>query len=161
VLHRCFADANQDRDEFAAFSCWDGDPGAVWAEEAENYVRGWVLGQALHTLAFREEDGALLAVSAFDPRVIAVPLLEPIEQPAWHLQCVAVRLEDQGRGLSEAIFRQTLSAMREMDPDRILVTANVHKRNLASLRACEKAGFSVFRSHGHSYVELLGEVTSP
>jgi RimJ/RimL family protein N-acetyltransferase len=153
-----FATVERDANDFAHFQCWNGDPGLPWVEEAENYVRAWVLRRSENVLAFRDEGGALVAVSAFDPRVILVPIVNPVEHPGWHLQVVAIRLDQQGHGLSREIFTGTFAAMKSVDPNRVLYTANVHKDNRPSLRAGAAVGLLQFRRKDAFYLELLGEV---
>lgn len=144
--------------EFAAFCCWDGDDATPWAEEAENYVRGWALQHAEHVLAFRDNGGSLVAVSAFDRRVIAVPLVAPQDHPGWHLQVVAVDIDHQGRGVFGDVMSATYDAMRSLDPDRVLVTAHVHRDNEHSLKACRRHGLLPFVGLDEHYLVLLGEV---
>jgi RimJ/RimL family protein N-acetyltransferase len=157
-LLRTAARVDDDEDDFASFSCWDGDASKPWAEEAENFIRAWVLRKVEFVLAFREEKGGdLVAVSAFDRRTIGVPLLKPSDQPGWHLQVVAVRLEAQGKRLAARIMSETFAAMREIDPSRILCTANVHRQNGVSLRACARAGFFHY-GEMDDYIRVLAEV---
>jgi RimJ/RimL family protein N-acetyltransferase len=160
-LKRAHASREVDEDAFASFSCWDGNPGTPWIEEAENYVRGWVLSNAQHVLTFRDTGGRLLAVSAFDERVISVPLVAPADHPGWHLQVVAIDLEHQHRGLARDVLDQTLDAMHELDPERVLVTAHAHRDHRASLKVCANAGLVRFIPKDADYWILLGEVPKP
>jgi RimJ/RimL family protein N-acetyltransferase len=160
-LQRTFASREADADDFAAFSCWDGNPNAPWIEEAENYVRGWVLSNARHVLAFRDGEGHLVAVTACDERVVSVPLVAPADHPGWHLQVLAIELSYQRQGLSRDVLARTLDAMREIDPARALVTAHVHKDHDASLRSCAQAGLTRFFLKDDDYWVLLGEVPIP
>lgn len=160
-LQRTRASRDDDEDDFASFSCWDGNPHTPWIEEAENYVRGWVLRSAKHVLAFRDKEGHLVATSAFDERVISVPLVAPVDHGGWHLQVVAVELGHQRLGLSRQIFTQTLEAMHELDPARSLVTASAHRDHHASLKACAQAGITPFFLKDAHYWVLLGEVPIP
>jgi RimJ/RimL family protein N-acetyltransferase len=153
-----FATRDRDEDSFARFHCWDGNSDAPWVEEVENYVRAWLLREAEHALAFRDDGGDFIAVAGFDPRTIFVPIVEPVAHPGWHLQVVAVRLESQRQGLSQEVFSGTFAAMREVDPGRVLYTATAHRENTASLRAAALAGLLPFRRKDEHYVELLGEV---
>ena len=146
-----------DVDDLAAFACWDGDPAKPWEEEVENHIRGWVLRQHEHVLTFRHA-GELVAVSAFDPRFVGLPLVRPIDQPAWHLQVVAVRTESQGAGLVSEVLAGTFAAMQSVDTSRVLITATAHRENAKSLRVCAKVGLTWFRDIDEHYVELLGEV---
>jgi RimJ/RimL family protein N-acetyltransferase len=157
-LQRIRATREDDEDDFASFSCWDGSTTTPWIEEAENHVRGWLLSNAKYALAFRDEEGHLVATSAFDERVISVPLVAPVDHPGWHLQVVAIDLEHQRRGLSRQILAQTLEAMHEFDPTRVLVTANVHREHRASLKVCARAGLTRFIPKDDQYWTLLGEV---
>jgi hypothetical protein len=144
--------------EFDAFACWDRDPAAVWAHEVENYIRGRLLWRFENiTLAFRE-DGELVAVSSFYPSVIGLPLVEPVEQPSWHLDVLAIRLERQRAGLAAEIFQQTFAEMRDEDQERILVTGFVHRENRPSFVACERAGLTRLTPRDDDYWIVLGEV---
>jgi hypothetical protein len=153
-----FASLNDDEDEFAAFTCWDSSPGAPWVEEVENYVRAWVLRDAPHVLALRNERGDLVAVAAFDERTISVPRVAPVDHPGWHLLVVAIRLEDQRRRLSREVFSAVFEAMREVDRERSLYTAYAHREHRASLRACKCVGLLPFWPKDNHYWILLGEV---
>ncbi len=157
-LHWSFASREHDESDFARFQCWDGDERLPWVEEAENYVRASVLRHSQYVLAFRDQNDDLLAVSAFDPRVVLVPIVNPIEHPAWHLQVMAIRLDQQRRGLSAGVFKGTFAAMRSVDPHRVLYTANVHKDNRPSLKAGVAVGLWPFQKKDDHYLELLGEV---
>lgn len=148
----------EDEDEFAGFSCWDGAAGTPWVEEVENYVRGWVLRDARYVVALSNEDGELVAVAAFDERSIGVPLVAPVDHPGWHLLVVAVRLDQQNRGLSKEVFDCVFEAMRSVDPERVLYTAYVHRENRASMRACARVGLLPFHPKDEHYNTLLGEV---
>lgn len=151
-------DEGEDEDDFASFCCWDGSPSAPWVEEVENYVRGWVLRDARHVLALRNEDGELVGVAAFEERTIGVPLAAPVDHPGWHLLVVAIRLEDQRCGLSGDVFAAVFEAMRAVDANRVLYTAYVHRDNQASLRACGGVGLLPFQPKDDHYWILLGEV---
>jgi GNAT superfamily N-acetyltransferase len=144
--------------EFDAFSCWDGDPAAVWAHEVENYIRGRLLWRFDSiTLAFREH-GELVAVSSFFGSSIGLPLVEPVEQPTWHLDVFAVRLDRQRRGFATEVFQQTFAEMRQEDLERILVTGYVHRDNDLSFIACERAGLTRLIPRDDDYWIVLGEV---
>jgi RimJ/RimL family protein N-acetyltransferase len=156
-LHRSFATRVLDTDEFATFRCC-GEPEEPWVLEAENYIRGFVLGHATWVLSFRDASGELIAVSAFDRRVIEVPLIRPERHEGWHLQVLAVSLQHQGRGLAKQVFEGTFGAMREIASDRVLVTANVHRENAASRVAAERSGLLPLQPLDEHYWVLLGEV---
>lgn len=144
--------------DFAAFSCWDGDDATPWIEEAENYVRGFVLRRAENVLAFRTAENELVAVSAFDERTIHVPIVNPVAHDGWHLQVVAIDCDHQKRQLSRQIFEATFAAMRDRDPSRVYVTARVHKDHSNSAKACDAVGLSLLRPNDEHYLILLGEV---
>jgi hypothetical protein len=147
-----------DATEFDAFACWDGDAAAVWAHEVENYIRGRLLWRFENiTLALREE-GELAAVSSFYASTIGLPLVEPVEQPSWHLDVLAVQLQRQRVGLAAEVFEQTFAEMRTEDQDRILVTGFVHRDNAASFAACERAGLMRLIPRDNDYWIVLGEV---
>jgi acetyltransferase (GNAT) family protein len=149
-----------DDGEFAAFGCWNGDPGQPWAAEVENYVRGTLLRQPdTRILAFREE-GELVAVSAYYKRTIGVPALNPTEHDAWHLEVVAIRLDRQGEGLSHEVIEQTLRAMREEDPGRVLVTAVAHRDNIGAFAACAHFDLLQYVQQDPDYWVLVGELPS-
>lgn len=147
-----------DAEEFAAFVCCDRETADPWVIEAENYVRGWVLGHADHVVAHRNEAGVLVAVTAFDHSVIGIPIRNPLDHPGWHLQVVAVSADQQNQGLSSEIVSGTFEAMRSVDRDRVYVTANVHRNNRASLTACDRAGIQLWYQRDDDYLVLLGEV---
>jgi RimJ/RimL family protein N-acetyltransferase len=153
-----FASRNNDEEDFAAFSCWDGSPDDPWAQEVEDYIQWWVLRRARYAIALRNEHDELVAVAAFDERVIAVPLVAPVDHSGWHLLVMAIRLEDQRRGLSSEVFSAVFEAMRAIDPDRVLYTAYAHRDNRASLRAGERVGLLRLRPKDEHYWILLGEV---
>ena len=157
---RSFASPAGDVDDFAAFQCWSGQAGTPWIEEVENYVRVSVLSAALWTVAFRDEAGKLSAVSAFDPVPIEVPLCNPVENPGWKLQVVAVALDHQTQGRCREVYRETFAAMREADPQRLLVTANVHRQHAVSLKAAASAGLTLLMP-GDEFHLVLGEVPRP
>jgi predicted N-acetyltransferase YhbS len=147
-----------DATEFNDFACWDGDPAAVWAHEVENYIRARLLWSFENiTLAFREE-GELVAVSSFYPSTIGLPIVDPVEQPSWHLDVLAVRLQRQRAGLAAEVFHQTFAEMRTEDSGRILVTGFVHRENAASFTACERAGITRLIPRDSDYWIVLGEV---
>jgi hypothetical protein len=144
--------------EFAAFKCWDRDPAKVWAREVENYVRGRLLWRPDNTtLAFREQ-GHLVAVSSYYPSTIGLPLVEPVEQPSWHLDVLAIQLQRQRARLADEILHQTFDEMRDEDPERILVTGFVHNDNTPSLRACARVGLTRLIPRDDYYWIVLGEV---
>ena len=156
-LRRSFAVTVGDAEEFASFSCCPDD-GPAWVREAENYVRVYALGHANWVLAFRDEADELVAVSAFDPRVIEIPLVAPVEHDGWHLQVVAIALPYQGQGLSAFVYSETFAAMREVSQQRELVTANVHSLHTASRRAAARAGLDTLVPIDDDYIRLLGVV---
>ncbi|MGI8413461.1 MAG: hypothetical protein ACR2QA_13465 [Solirubrobacteraceae bacterium] len=157
-LTRSIATLADDAD-FAAFCCC-GDNDPAWIEEVEDYVRGSVLRRVEHTLAFRDGQGDLIAVSAFAERVIRVPIVDPVAHEGWHLQVVAISLEHQRQRLSKQIFEQTFAAMREIDASRVYVTANVHREHRSSRKACSEVGIDLWTPLDDHYVVLLGEVPS-
>lgn len=157
-MERSFATRADDA-EFAGFCCCDGEA-PPWRVEVENYVRGHVLGRATHSLAFREKS-ELIAVAAFDPKTIELArAVDPLRMRGWKLQVVAVARERQRQGLSGDVFAQTFEAMREQDPTRGVVQADVHVDNDASLAACERAGLVRVMPipPEHSYWLLMGKV---
>ena len=156
-VQRSFAGPD-DRDDLAQFDCWDGNPEEPWADEAQNYVRAWVLSKSAHTIVFKDADGQIVGVSAFSPRLIGLPLVQPVEHPAWHVDVVAVVRRLQGNGFAQQIFAGTFEAMQQCGPDRILATANVHRNNARSLSACAKAGLHALMPLDDHYWILLGEV---
>lgn len=147
----------EDDDEFSTFECWDGVAPLPWVAEVHNYVRGWVLRQEPFVLAFRE-DQELVAVSAFRPSSIDLPLAEPISRDAWHLAVVGVRLQHQGQGLCQSVIEETFSRMREQDPARSLVTAFIHEDNGPSLRACARAGLIELHRRMTPFVLTVAEI---
>jgi hypothetical protein len=156
-----FARPEDDGDDFARFACWDGAPSTAWVAEVENYIRVWALRHAKYVVAFRNELGELVAVAAFDDRVIGVPLVNPVDHAGWHLLVIAIRLEDQRSGLSREVFDGVFAAMREVDPDRILYTAYVHRANRASFEACKRVDLLPLHLKDEHYWVLLGEVPEP
>lgn len=158
ALSWSYATPDDDTDEYREFNCWDGDDHFPWVEEVENFIRHWVLRKTPHVLSFRAADGELAAVAAFERRNIYVPLVDPELHAGWHLQVVAVRLEDQSNGLSRDIFTGVFEAMRQHDDERILYTAHVHRENGASIAACAKVGLDLLHPKDDHYWVLLGEV---
>lgn len=156
-----FASREDDEGEFASFLCWDGDPSTPWIAEVQNYVHGWIFRDAKHVLAFRDLRGELVAVAAFDERVISVPIVAPVNHAGWHLLVVAIRLEDQGRGFSREVFDGVFEAMRTVDSERVLYTAYVHQANRSSVEACRRVGLLPFLRKDEQYWILLGEVSEP
>lgn len=154
---RSFATHAADADDFATFRCCDRDTTTPWIAEVEDYVRVSALRHAIHIVAFRDEARGLVAVSAFDPVTIELPRCSPIETPGWKLQVVAICLQHQAQGRSEEVFQQTYDAMREVNPDRALVTARVHREHQASRAAAERAGLTLLMT-GDDYHTVLGEV---
>jgi hypothetical protein len=148
-----------DREEFAEFECCKDDKPDPWVQEAETYVRGWVLDRAEYVLAHRNESGKLVAVSAFDKAVIGLPLMSPTDHPGWHLQVVAISKDDQGQRLSRDVFDATFQAMRRQNAERVFVTANVHQNHGLSLRACASVGLTPWIPLDDEYWVLLGEVS--
>lgn len=148
---------DSDADEFSGFVCSDENSEA-WVLEAENYVRNWVLRRAERVLAHRDETGHLIAVSAFDSVVIGLPLLSPIDHPGWHLQVIAISTAHQNSRVSGEVYSGTFDAMRQLDSDRVFLTANVHRSHAASLRAAAKVGLEPWYPMDDHYWVLLGEV---
>jgi RimJ/RimL family protein N-acetyltransferase len=157
ALRRSFATRVLDADEFAGFRCCP-NPGEPWVQEAENYVRAFVLGHATWVLAFRDEQEELVAVSAFDPRIVEVPLAQPVAHEGWHLQVVAIAVEHQRQGVSRAVFDETFATMRDIAGHRVLVTANVHRDHVASRTAAERVGLLPLVPIDEHYWMLLGKV---
>ena len=154
---RSFATYAADVDDFAAFECWDGDPATPWIAEVEDYVRVSALRHALFNVAFWDEQGKLVAASAFDPQPVRMPLCSPSESPGWKLQALAISLEHQAQGRSTEVFAETFAAMREADARRTLVTASLHREHTRSRKACERAGLTILLP-GPEFHILLGEV---
>jgi RimJ/RimL family protein N-acetyltransferase len=148
---------DDDAEEFEQFYC-TGANAQPWEQETENYVRFWVLRRARYVLCHRDESSALIAVSAFDENLIAMPVISPLDHPGWHLQVVAITVGHQNQGLSQEVFKGTFDAMKHVDPDRVFVTANVHQDHAFSRRACEKVGLSPWIRLDDAYWILLGEV---
>ena len=149
-----------DQDLLARFCCWNGDPEYWWALEVENHVRGFVLSNSENVVLF-EDGGELLAVSAFGRTTIGIPLLEPRSQPCWHLDLIAVALSRQSQGLSKDVYAGTFDSMRNLDPQRFLITGLIHEDHSASLKAAQKVGLEPFIPVGDGYWRVLGEVPPP
>ncbi len=154
---RSFASAVLDVDDFAAFQCWNGDRATPWIAVVEDYVRVSVLRAAVHILAFRDGNGELVAVSAFDPTDVEIPLIEPVAHPGWTLQVLAIRLQHQRNGHSREVYRQTFEAMCELNPARSLVTARIHRQHTGSMTAARRAGLDLFLT-GTEFHTMLGEL---
>jgi hypothetical protein len=154
---RSFATYAADLDDYAAFQCWDGDRAKPWIAEVQDYVRVSALRHALYNVAFWDEEGELVAASAFDPQPVRIPLCSPAERPGWKLQALAICLEHQGQGHSRKVFAGTFAAMRELDARRTLVTASVHRDHRTSQEACERVGLTLLLP-GPEFHTLLGEV---
>jgi hypothetical protein len=157
-----FATPEVDVDEFAAFRCWDGDKNKPWIEQVENYVRVRVLKAALHTLAFRDGRGELVAVSAFDPTPIEIPVIKPVVHLGWQLQVVAICQRHQRNGRSREVYEQTFAAMRDTNSARTFVTAKIHREHRASLAAANRAGLELLMTGDpfHTMIVDLHDVAS-
>jgi hypothetical protein len=148
-----------DFDACVGFRCWSGDPDAHWAREVEENVRVIALRYSEHCLAFREEEGGdLVAFSAFGRREVHIPLLGGAPEPCWHMDVAAVSLDRQRAGLSQEVFDGTFAAMRELDSDLTFVTAWVHERNDASIKACAAVGLDFYYMAHGPYACLLKEM---
>jgi hypothetical protein len=146
-----------DDTEFAGFYCCDATNATPWTQEAENYVRAHALRRSQHCLAFRDS-GALVAVSAFSPTVLGLPLNQPVDQPVWQLDVVAIALNHQSQGLSSEVFQGTFEVMRQLDLERDAVTAYVHQQHAHSIRACASAGLQPLMPVNGHYWLLLGPI---
>jgi hypothetical protein len=62
-----------DRDELASFVCWDRNPNEPWVEEAQNFVRAWVLSKTQHCLISRDEAPNSVLTPGFESRAIMSP----------------------------------------------------------------------------------------
>lgn len=151
------ANENDHRVEFVAFDA-AGDADEPWVLEAANFVSFHVLHKTEHCLGFRADDGRLAAVAAFDRRTIALPFpgLEAVS--GWHLQVVAVRADLQNQHLADEVFAAVFAHMKHIDPARTLLTANVHRDNEPSRRACARHGVTYLRPLDDDYNVLLGDV---
>jgi RimJ/RimL family protein N-acetyltransferase len=158
ALSWSYASSDHDREEYATFTCWDGADGTPWLEEVQTFIRHWVLTRVSYVLSFRDGTGGLVGVGAFEARNIYVPLVEPVQNAGWHLQVVGVRLDHQGKGLSRDVFRGIFEAMRQLDDERVIYTAHVHKDNAPSIAACARVGLDLLRPKDAHYWILLGEV---
>ena len=150
-------DGERDQDSLARFCCWNSDPEYWRTLEVENHIRGFVLSNSENVVLF-EDEGELLAVSAFGRTTIGIPLVDPRHQPCWHVDLVAVTLDRQSQGLSREVFAGTFERMRELDPQCFLITGLIHENNLASLNAAQKVGIMPFTPAGDGYWRVLGEV---
>lgn len=162
ALHRTFANRADDGDDFSRFRCWNGDDQLPWVEEVEDDIRGgWIFKRAPHVLALREDDGELVAVSAFLSRPVYIPIAAPEEVDAWHLHVLAVHIDHQGGGLSAEVIAETLAAMGEVDPARAIFTVRVHEQNAPSIALCNRYRLAPFPQRDPPYLELLGDVGLP
>lgn len=158
ALTRFAAGHYDDAAQFAQFECWDGDPAAPWAAEAQNFIRGFVLERA-DTSVFKWCDaGQLVAVTAFRSTVVGLPVLNPEDHVAWHLEVIGIAVTHQGHGLSQQVLEETIDVMRERDPDRVLVTANVHHQNAPSIAALASVGITPLAPLDEHYWLFLGEI---
>jgi len=148
----------QDDAAFAAFSCIaPGAPSTPWLEEVDNYIRAALLRASdLHVLAFREGDN-LVAVSAFYESRIGIPVVQPADHPAWHLEVLAVAHQRHRNGIGLQVLDHTLATMQELDPHIVFVVARAHADNDASIRLCAKRDITLFLPDG-AYQVLLGEL---
>jgi hypothetical protein len=157
-MKRSVATLADDR-EFAKFCCCPAEA-AAWQREPENYVRAHALRRADHVLTLRSDEDELVAVSAFNRSWAEhIPLVEPRRLPAWFLLVIAIRSQDQEKGLSAELFDHTFAAMREIDRTRSLVMARVHRQHRASLETCGKVGLEPLAlTDDEEYQDLLGMV---
>jgi RimJ/RimL family protein N-acetyltransferase len=154
ALARSFATLVNDG-EFAAFECC-GDEPTPHSQEVENYVRGWVLSKARYVLAFRDEEGELVAVAGFNRTKETIGGPEPEVVDAWKLEVVAIRSDRQQQGLSREVFAGVWEAMREVNDYFNHVVASVHRDNKPSRQACANVGLHTHIDGGEDYVSLLG-----
>jgi hypothetical protein len=152
------------------FSCWAGGDDEPWAQDADDYVRLFALKEANRTLIFRDSDGEVVGVSAFDRRDIRPS--GRVVVLGWHLQVVALTVPWRGKFVacelprcdgvmkaSEYVLRRTYQRMLAIDPRRSLVTARVHEDNMASVRACERVDLlRTERSDLDAHWDMLGPV---
>jgi RimJ/RimL family protein N-acetyltransferase len=156
-MERSLAIRGRDDAEFARFQCWDGNAATPWVELAEEYARVWALRISDHVLAFRDDDGELIAVSAFSRGAIDIPFIGGAEHPAWYIEVVAIAVDHQRQGLSQDVFVGTFEIMQELDPTRILVTGKVHKDHSASRKACAAVGMHGLFEENDGYWIVLGD----
>jgi hypothetical protein len=156
TLVRSFAGADDDGD-FARFRCWDGDSDNFFAEEAEIWIRntGLLYEPGTFNLAFRA-DGVLVAVASFYRRSWPIP--PPADRPAWHLDVMAIHRDRQRAGLSAEVFAGTFEVMREVEPDRVLISGFIHRLNFAAYAACSAVGITLWTPRDEDYVIVIGEV---
>ena len=153
-----FPAGRDDDGQFAGFTCWDGDPAKPWALEAQNYIRGYVLRHSgIRVFKWCEGD-SLVAVVSFGTRTLGLPLVEPTDYKVWHLEVTGVSVTRQGEGLGALVLRETLDVLSAEDPDRVLVTANVHKANLHAIRTLATAGITPLVPMDDAYWTFLGEL---
>ena len=157
-FERSIATQALDFEDLAAFSCCRGTDDPPWIKEAEHYIRVAALRHAGFVLAFRDAQGVLAAVSAFDLRDIHIPMSAPAPQPGWHLQVLALATAYQGKGRSTEVFMQTFEEMKAIAGERVLVTANVHNQHAASIAAAARAGLTYLVPKDEHYTVLLGEI---
>lgn len=121
-------------------------------EEVENHIRGWLLSQSDFTLLFLDQD-AVVAVSGFSRRQV---FLGTDLVQGWILDVIAIDLHRQGQGLASDVYAGTFDAMKQADPDRVVVSARIHTQNLASRSAAIRAGIHALRPISAEYWEFLG-----
>lgn len=152
------------------FSCWDGDEDEYWAHEAEYFIRQRAIAETYRTLVFRDHDGLVAAVSAFDKRGVRPNEAAKFVHDGWLLQVVGVRRDLQGgrvesdvascpgtMRVSEYVFRKTFERMRELDPTREVVTARVHEENRRSIEAARRVGLERTVREDADYWRMLGK----
>jgi hypothetical protein len=160
-----------DGHDLLGFTCWDGDPEEPWVAEVESYVRALALKSADHTLVFRDDDGELAAVTAFDSRDIRPFEAARYLVPGWHLQVVAVSLSYQRTVVesdiarcapemkaAEYVHRATYGHMLGLDSGRVAVTARVHEDNRRSMRAAARVDLHRTVREDLEYWRMLGPV---
>ena len=147
-----------DKGELAGFSCSTESPSEPWAQEAENFIRGWVVNHSEKVLLFRTMDAQIAAVTAFSSRQVEVPILEPQTHAGWHLDVVGVATELQGAGIGRLVIGSTFDEMRSVKPERVLVTATVHKENAAAMRCAASVGLTPLIAKDAHYWVLLAEL---
>jgi hypothetical protein len=167
-LHASVATKAADGHDLLGFSCWNraAEEGANWLLEVEEYVQRVAVGSAYRTLTFRDSDGKLRGVTAFDKRAVQ---LGRVVHSGWHLQVVALAADFRGRlahsdiegtkdlmPASEYLFRRTFVEMRAIDPDRQLVTARVHDDNLRSVAAARRVDLLRTERETDDYWLMLG-----
>ena len=107
-----------------------------WELEVQSYVRG--LKPPL-----REDRVVRLGLS--ESQLAGIVIVERLGDPFVHIPIIARALGRRGTAVGAAILEHALDTAASLvapESERVIVSANIHRRNVASQRCFERAGFT-------------------